>query len=111
MAIAYNKNIGHSAYKMRRVIDMIRLKPVNQAKIQLSLLGTPPAKEILKILNSAIANAISTESLIEDDLIISKIFADSGPRMKRFKPRARGRAGAFDRPSSHLTIEVKTGEL
>ena len=51
MATAYNKNIGHSAYKMRRVINMIRLKPVNEAKIQLSLLGTPPAKEILKILS------------------------------------------------------------
>tara|TARA_B110000196_G_C21032473_1_gene608273 strand:+ start:123 stop:458 length:336 start_codon:yes stop_codon:yes gene_type:complete len=111
MATANNKNIGHSAYKMRRVINMIRLKPVNEAKAQLSLIGTPPAKEILKILNSAIANAISSESLIEDDLIISKIFADNGPRMKRFKPRARGRAGAFDRPSSHLTIEVNTGEL
>ena len=111
MATAYNKNIGHSDYKMRRVINMIRLKPVNEAKLQLSLLGTPPAKEILKILNSAIANAVNAESLSENDLVISKIFADAGPRMKRFKPRARGRAGAFDRPSSHLTIEVNTGEL
>ena len=111
MAIAYNKNIGYSAYKMRRIIDLIRSKSVNDARLQLSMLGTPAAKEILKILNSAIANASNNESISEDDLYVTKIFADSGPRLKRFKPKARGRAGAFDRPSSHLTIEVTTGEL
>ncbi|MFL2649696.1 MAG: 50S ribosomal protein L22 [SAR202 cluster bacterium] len=111
MAKAYNKNIGYSAYKMRRIIDLIRSKSVNDARLQLSMLGTPAAKEILKILNSAIANASNNESISEDELYVTKIFADSGPRLKRFKPKARGRAGAFDRPSSHLTIEVTTGEL
>ena len=111
MAKAYNKNIGYSAYKMRRIIDLIRSKSVNDARLQLSLLGTPAAKEILKILNSAIANASNNESISEDELYVTKIFADTGPRLKRFKPKARGRAGAFDRPSSHLTIEVTTGEL
>ena len=111
MAKAYNKNIGYSAYKMRRIIDLIRSKSVNDARLQLSMLGTPAAKEILKILNSAISNASNNESISEDELYVTKIFADSGPRLKRFKPKARGRAGAFDRPSSHLTIEVTTGEL
>ena len=111
MAKAYNKNIGYSAYKMRRIIDLIRSKSVNDARLQLSMLGTPAAKEILKILNSAIANASNNESISEEELYVTKIFADSGPRLKRFKPKARGRAGAFDRPSSHLTIEVTTGEL
>ena len=111
MAKAYNKNIGYSAYKMRRIIDLIRSKSVNDARLQLSMLGTPAAKEILKILNSAIANASNNESISEDELYVTRIFADSGPRLKRFKPKARGRAGAFDRPSSHLTIEVTTGEL
>ena len=111
MAKAYNKNIGYSAYKMRRIIDLIRSKSVNDARLQLSMLGTPAAKEILKILNSAIANASNNVSISEDELYVTKIFADSGPRLKRFKPKARGRAGAFDRPSSHLTIEVTTGEL
>lgn len=111
MAKAYNKNIGYSAYKMRRIIDLIRSKSVNDARLQLSMLGTPAAKEILKILNSAIANASNNESISEDELHVTKIFADTGPRLKRFKPKARGRAGAFDRPSSHLTIEVTTGEL
>lgn len=111
MAKAYNKNIGYSAYKMRRIIDLIRSKSVNDARLQLSMLGTPAAKEILKILNSAIANASNNESISEDELYVTKIFADTGPRLKRFKPKARGRAGAFDRPSSHLTIEVTTGEL
>jgi len=111
MAKAYNKNIGYSAYKMRRIIDLIRSKSVNDARLQLSMLGTPAAKEILKILNSAIANASNNESISEDELYVTKIFADSGTRLKRFKPKARGRAGAFDRPSSHLTIEVTTGEL
>ena len=101
MAKAYNKNIGYSAYKMRRIIDLIRSKSVNDARLQLSMLGTPAAKEILKILNSAIANASNNESISEDELYVTKIFADSGPRLKRFKPKARGRAGAFDRPSSH----------
>ena len=111
MAKAYNKNIGYSAYKMRRIIDLIRPKSVNDARLQLSMLGTPAAKEILKILNSAIANASNNESISEEELYVTKIFADNGPRLKRFKPKARGRAGAFDRPSSHLTIEVTTGEL
>ena len=101
MAKAYNKNIGYSAYKMRRIIDLIRSKSVNDARLQLSMLGTPAAKEILKILNSAIANASNNESISEDELYVTKIFADTGPRLKRFKPKARGRAGAFDRPSSH----------
>ena len=108
MAKAYNKNIGYSAYKMRRIIDLIRSKSVNDARLQLSMLGTPAAKEILKILNSAIANASNNESISEEELYVTKIFADNGPRLKRFKPKARGRAGAFDRPSSHLTIEVTT---
>ena len=111
MAKAYNKNIGYSAYKMRRIIDLIRSKSVNDARLQLSMLGTPAAKEILKILNSAIASASNNESISEEELYVTKIFADNGPRLKRFKPKARGRAGAFDRPSSHLTIEVTTGEL
>ena len=111
MAKAYNKNIGYSAYKMRRIIDLIRSKSVNDARLQLSMLGTPAAKEILKILNSAIANASNNESISEEELYVTKIFADNGPRLKRFKPKARGRAGAFDRPSSHLTIAVTTGEL
>jgi len=96
---------------MRRIIDLIRSKSVNDARLQLSMLGTPAAKEILKILNSAIANASNNESISEEELYVTKIFADNGPRLKRFKPKARGRAGAFDRPSSHLTIEVTTGEL
>ena len=111
MAKAYNKNIGYSAYKMRRIIDLIRSKSVNDARLQLSMFGTQAAKEILKILNSAIANASNNESISEEELYVTKIFADNGPRLKRFKPKARGRAGAFDRPSSHLTIEVTTGEL
>ena len=111
MAKAYNKNIGYSAYKMRRIIDLIRSKSVNDARLQLSMLGTPAAKEILKILNSAIANASNNESISEEELYVTKIFADNGPRLKRFRAKARGRAGAFDRPSSHLTIEVTTGEL
>ena len=111
MAKAYSKNIGYSSYKMRRVIDQIRSKSVFEAKLQLNLLGTPLAKEILKILNAAIANANNNESLSEQELYITTIFADNGPRLKRYKPKARGRAGAFDRPSSHLTIELTTGEL
>ena len=50
MAISHNKNVGHSAYKVRRVIDLIRSRPVSDAKIQLDLLGSPVALEILKIL-------------------------------------------------------------
>jgi large subunit ribosomal protein L22 len=84
MAKAYNKNIGYSAYKMRRIIDLIRSKSVNDARLQLSMLGTPAAKEILKILNSAIANASNNESISEDELYVTKIFADNGPRLNRF---------------------------
>jgi len=111
MAISHNKNLGYSAYKVRRIIDLIRSKPVSDAKIQLNLLGTPVALEILKVLNTAIANAVNVDTANEEDLIVKKIFADGGPSMKRFKPKARGRAGAFDRPSSHITIEVESEEI
>jgi large subunit ribosomal protein L22 len=111
MAISHNKNVGYSAYKVRRVIDLIRSRNVSDAKIQLDLLGSPVALEILKILNSAIANAVNKDSANEDELIVTRVFADAGPRMKRFKPKARGRAGAFDRPSSHITIEVNSEEV
>ena len=106
MAVARNKNVGYSPYKVRRIIDLIRSRSVNDAKIQLTLLGTPVAQEILKILNSAVANAVDKDSLSEEELMITKVYANVGPRMKRYKPKARGRAGAFDRPSSHITIEV-----
>ena len=49
MAVAHNKNVGYSPYKVRRIIDFIRSRSVNDAKIQLTLLGTPVAQEILKI--------------------------------------------------------------
>ena len=106
MAVAHKKNVGYSPYKGRRIIDLIRSRSVNDAKIQLTLLGTPVAQEILKILNSAVANAVDKDSLSEEELKITKVYANVGPRMKRYKPKARGRAGAFDRPSSHITIEV-----
>jgi large subunit ribosomal protein L22 len=92
--------------KARLVMDHIRGKRVEQA--QAILLHAPRAVsgDILKLLNSAVANAESAYELGADELTIHRAFVDEGPTIKRFRPRALGRATKINKRTSHMTIEL-----
>jgi ribosomal protein L22 len=94
--------------KARLVMDHIRGKRVEQA--QAILLHAPRAVsgDILKLLNSAVANAESAYELGADELKIHRAFVDEGPTIKRFRPRALGRATKINKRTSHMTIELTT---
>ncbi len=95
-----------SPQKCRLVADQVRGKPVSQA---LQILEFSPKKAshiVRKILESAIANAENNEGADVDELKVDRIFVDEGPTMKRFKPRAKGRADQILKRTSHITISV-----
>ena len=94
--------------KARLVMNHIRGKRVEQA--QAILLHAPRAVsgEILKLLNSAVANAESAYELGADELTVRRAYVDEGPTIKRFRPRALGRATRINKRTSHMTIELTT---
>lgn len=98
--------IRMSASKARVVLNLIRGKRVEEALEILQFTERLAADPIAKCLKSAIANAVHNEDLSADELFISACFADEGPTLKRFRPRARGRAGRIHKQTCHITIEV-----
>jgi large subunit ribosomal protein L22 len=98
--------VGLSPYKVRLVIDQVRGLPVDQAEKRLMFMTSPAAGIVLKTVRSAAANAENNDLLNRDGLKIVKITADQGPVVKRYQPKARGRAGSKNRPSSHILVEV-----
>ena len=109
MAIARAKNVGISVHKLRLVIEEVRGMKVDDALANLRYMTTPSASAIYKVLHAAAANAENNDLQDRDTLVIKRIFADKSITMRRFRPKARGRAGAFNRPTSHITIEVDEG--
>jgi len=95
-----------SPQKARLVADQLRGLPVEQALQQLSFSRKKVAHTIKKLLESAISNAEHNEGADIDELKVSKIFVDEGPRQKRVSPRARGRADVIVKRMSHITIMV-----
>src|SRR5882724_10822705 len=89
-----------SAFKVREVLDLIRGLDV----LQFSERG--PAREVLKVMNSAVANADHTLNIPADELFVSVAYADEGPTIKRWRPRARGRATRIRKRTCHITIIV-----
>jgi large subunit ribosomal protein L22 len=105
---ARSKYVRSAPRKARLVMDHIRGKEVEQAR---AILGHAPravADDILKLLNSAVANAESAHELGPDELRVWKAFVDEGPTIKRFRPRALGRATRINKRTSHMTIELTT---
>jgi large subunit ribosomal protein L22 len=94
--------------KARLVMDHIRGKPVEQAQAILQHAPRAVSTDILKLLNSAVANAESAYELGADELTIHRAFVDEGPTIKRFRPRALGRATKINKRTSHMTIELTT---
>ncbi len=103
---AHSRYVRQSPYKVRRVLDLVRGLPVEEAEDVLRLTQRGAAVPISKTLKSAVANAEHNHALDAEDLYISEAFADEGPTLKRFRPRARGRATRIDKRTSHITIVV-----
>jgi len=99
--------IRQSPYKVRRVLDLVRGLPVEDAEHVLRLTPRAAADPIAKVLKSAVANAEHNHALDSEDLIVAEAFANEGPTLKRFRPRARGRATRIDKRTSHITIVVE----
>ena len=105
---AHAKYVRSAPRKARLVMDHIRGKNVEQAQAILRHAPRAVSSDILKLLNSAVANAESSYELGPDELRIQRAFVDEGPTIKRFKPRARGRATRILKRTSHMTIELTT---
>ena len=102
--------VHHAPRKARLVVDHIRGKDVAEARA--ILIHTPRAasRDVLKLLDSAIANAENNHELVADELKIHQAFVDEGPTLKRFRPRALGRATRIRKRTSHMTILLTTKE-
>jgi len=109
-AKAVGRYIRISPYKVRQVVNLIRGKDVNEALAILKFTPKKAAVVVEKVLRSAIANAEHNYNMDRDNLYISKIFVDQGPALKRYKPRAFGRADLIRRRTSHITVVVKERE-
>jgi len=93
--------------KLRLVADLIRGKDVSKARAELNFLTKRGASPFLKLLESAIANAKNNFKLDEKDLYLAKVLVDEGPKLKRWRPRARGQAFPIQKKTSHLLIVLE----
>jgi len=103
---AQAKWVRCSARKARLVLDTVRGRTVPEARTVLAFSTRDVAREIDKVLRSAVANAEANHDLYGDDMYVSACYADDGPGLKRWKPRARGRADHIVKGSCHITIEL-----
>lgn len=109
IAKAEVKHIRGSVRKVRQVIDLIRGMNAVEALNLLKFVNKKPSYPIYKVLHSAVANARS-KGLNEQDLVISKITADEGPRWKRYRAATFGRAGEILKRTSHIYVELDLGK-
>ena len=95
-----------SPTKVRQVLRLIVGKDVADAREILRFCERGPAETVMKLLDSAVANAEHNDSVPEEELFVARAFADEGPTMKRWRPRARGRGTRIRKRTSHITIFV-----
>ena len=103
---AHARYVRTSARKARMVCGHLRGKSVQEARAILAFTSREVARDWSKLLESAVANAESNHELLEDDLVVREAYADEGPTIKRFRPRAMGRATPIRKRTSHLTITL-----
>ena len=96
--------------KARRVVDLIRGKRAAEAMLALRFMPYKAARNVEKLLKSAMANAEGKESVDAEQLRVSKVFVDQGPMMKRMLPRSMGRANIIKKKTSHITLVLSGGE-
>lgn len=107
---AHARHIRQSPYKVRRVLDLIRGLPVDEARTTLQFTNRRAAETVAKVLDSAVANAEHNNALDVDQLYVAEAYAGEGPTLKRFRARARGRAGRIDKRTSHIVVGVAERE-
>jgi large subunit ribosomal protein L22 len=103
---AVHRHARFSAYKAREVLDLIRGKSVSEARTILEFCNREAADVIVKVLDSAVANAGNNNDIPPEELFVAACFADEGPTMKRWRPRARGRATRIRKRTCHITVIV-----
>ncbi len=103
---AVAKQIGASQKRLKPILDLVRGREVDDALSTLSLLPSPWARTVYKVVASAAANAENNMLMERDNLRIVRITADPARSIKRFRPRARGRIGRITKRSSHITVVV-----
>src|SRR6058998_1010267 len=96
--------------KARLVVEHIRGRTVPEARTMLAFSERAAAREIDKLLRSAVANAEANHNLIGDDLVVKTAYVDEGPTIKRWRPRARGRVARIRKRTCHITIKVALRE-
>ena len=107
---AVAKFVKVSPRKVRLILDLIRGKRVEEAMPILRFLPSPNANLVSKVVKSAASNAENNFQMSPAELYITSAYADEGPRLKRFKAKARGRVGRIIKPTSHITVKVAEKE-
>lgn len=107
---AHAKFLRLSPRKARYIVNILRGKRALDAIAKLKLHPQKAAKEVIKLLNSALANAQHNLGLSKDSLVIKEISANVGPTFKRYKPRARGQADVIKRKMTHLSVVLESVE-
>ncbi len=109
-AKAITKYVRISPLKVRLVVDLVRGKPVGEALAILKYMPHKAARDVARTIKSAAANAENNFDMEPDKLFVHTIFADEGPALKRFMPRARGMANRIRKRTTHITVVVDDGE-
>ncbi len=109
-AFAVARFVRITPMKARRVVDMVRGARVDDALATLRFAPQAASETVSKVLESAVANATTTEGLERGTLVISKAMVDEGPTLKRFRPRAQGRASRILKRTSHITLVVQPAD-
>ena len=114
-AKAIARHLRVTPMKARRVVDLVRGKDTIEALAILKFAQQGASEPVFKVLSSAVANARQTADqkglpFREEELVVSEAFVDEGPTMKRFRPRAQGRAFRINKRTSHITLVVATPE-
>ena len=104
--VARLRHLRTSPPKVRMVLELIRGQDIERARDTLQLCDRGVARDVGKLLESAVANASHNDNLPEDELFVSRAFVDEGPTLKRWRPRARGRGVRIRNRTSHVTIVV-----
>ncbi|MDQ2796900.1 MAG: 50S ribosomal protein L22 [Jatrophihabitantaceae bacterium] len=110
-AFARATHVRVTPMKARRVVDLIRDLPAQQALSVLEFAPQAASEPVAKVLASAIANAEHNFSLDPETLVVSRAYVDEGATLKRFRPRAQGRAYRIRKRTSHITVEVQSVDI
>ena len=105
---AHARYIRISPFKVRPVLEIVRGKSVNEALAILAVTPKASSEILLKLINSAVANAEHNNGLARADLYVAEIYADGGPILKRVQPASKGRAYRINKRTSHITVILDT---